>query len=284
MNFNCAKTLKDTDGGNIDTPSYKCRKHIFTLNNYNEKDLEQLAEISGGCINFVYQEEIAPTTGTPHIQGYLEFKHARWSNPMKQKIPNIWLRGAKGSFEDNLKYCTKSETKKPGGRIWTNAELLKDPMDGLVMKWWQLEIREILKGPPDNRAIYWYWSDKGNVGKSVFGKHICMHYKAIMVSGRAKDIKYGVCEMDPKPKIIIVDIPRSKINNMSYIGLEEVKNGCFFSPKYESGMVIMNVPHVICFANFPPQLERMSMDRWIIKNIDELPKEPEYLSKDIELI
>jgi hypothetical protein len=49
--------------------------------------------------------------------------------------------------------------------------------------------------------------------------------------------------------------------------MENVKDGLFFSTKYESGMVRYNPPHVIVFANVPPDVTKMSADRWVIKEI-----------------
>lgn len=53
-------------------------------------------------------------------------------------------------------------------------------------------------------------------------------------------------------------------NYVSYEAIESVKDGIFFSGKYESGMTIFNQPHIICFANFAPDIGKMSSDRWKI--------------------
>jgi len=49
--------------------------------------------------------------------------------------------------------------------------------------------------------------------------------------------------------------------------LESIKNGLFFSGKYESTQVVMNSPHLIIFANEPPDKSKMSADRWHIVRI-----------------
>jgi len=61
---------------------------------------------------------------------------------------------------------------------------------------------------------------------------------------------------------------RSKENYISYEALEEIKDGLFFSGKYESGMVCINPPHVVVLCNFAPDESKLSKDRWVIKNID----------------
>ena len=62
------------------------------------------------------------------------------------------------------------------------------------------------------------------------------------------------------PKVVIVDIPRVNRGHFSVAGIEEIKNMFFFSGKYEGGMVSGPIPHVICFANVPPNQEEMSRD------------------------
>lgn len=85
-------------------------------------------------------------------------------------------------------------------------------------------------------------------------------------------MKQGICGIlkdgGRPPKIIIIDIPRYNMDYISYGGMEEIKNGCFFSSKYEGGMVLMNSPHVIVFANQPPDEGMMSKDRWKVKLLE----------------
>ena len=52
--------------------------------------------------------------------------------------------------------------------------------------------------------------------------------------------------------------------------MEEVKGGIFCSTKYECGMHMQNPPHVLVFANFPPDMNDrdMSSDRFVVQNVD----------------
>ena len=59
---------------------------------------------------------------------------------------------------------------------------------------------------------------------------------------------------------------------MSYIAIEGIKDGCFFSAKYEAGMCVYNPPHVMVFANKAPELTMLSSDRWVVKCLDK-PKD-----------
>lgn len=77
----------------------------------------------------------------------------------------------------------------------------------------------------------------------------------------------------PDLKMVIFDLERRQENFVSYSAMEQVKNGCFFSSKYESEIVVFNYVHVVVFANFAPDLQALSADRWNITNIT--PKRPE---------
>ena len=95
---------------------------------------------------------------------------------------------------------------------------------------------------------------------------------AIIVSGKAADAKYAIQMYIQKhgqgPEIVIMDIPRTKgVTYVSYEAIEKIKDGLFFSGKYEGGMVRYNRPHFIVFANEPPETERMSSDRWVIEEL-----------------
>jgi len=66
---------------------------------------------------------------------------------------------------------------------------------------------------------------------------------------------------------VIFDVPRDNGNKISYKSVESIKNGMIYSPKYESKYKLFNSPHIIIFANEPPQLEKLSIDRWVVKEI-----------------
>jgi len=95
---------------------------------------------------------------------------------------------------------------------------------------------------------------------------------ATEVSGCKKDITCGIQKLIEAqgqcPPIVLVDIPRDGAKYVSYAGLEKIKDGKFFSEKYESGMCRFNKPHIVCFANDPPQWESMSLDRWVVFDVN----------------
>ena len=171
---------------------------------------------------------------------------------------------AKGSEEDNLEYCSKD------GNYITNKKLKKPlkiiPLSSLYK--WQLEILDIIKEDPDDRKIYWYWEPNGNMGKSTFAKYLCHHHNAIPIEGKKNDILYCAAEYDSD--LYIFDFERTMEDYISYAAMEKIKNGLYMCSKYESKPIIRNPPHIFCFANFEPNYEALSKDRWVVKKIPKL--------------
>ncbi len=84
------------------------------------------------------------------------------------------------------------------------------------------------------------------------------------------------------PYIVVFDIPRAAKNDITYEGIEGIKNGLFFSPKYESSQCAFNPPHIIVMSNMEPQYGEMSRDRWVVrcldaeKDLDHIPGQFQY--------
>lgn len=137
---------------------------------------------------------------------------------------------------------------------------------------WETDILDIIHQKPDKRTINWFWEENGGIGKTEFCKYLVMTEQDVLyVNGKSNDMKYAISKFVEKhnrgPKVLCCDFPRDYEKYVSYIGIEELKNGIFFSGKYESGMVVFNTPHILCFANFPPQMFRLSQDRWNIVHL-----------------
>lgn len=83
----------------------RSRGWCFTINNYTEKDEAELKELK--CVYMIYGHEVAPTTGTPHLQGYVYFKDAKTMKTVSKCIPRASLHEANGTADHNYVYCTK---------------------------------------------------------------------------------------------------------------------------------------------------------------------------------
>ncbi len=227
-----------------------------------------------GAEKYVFQKEVAPSTGMIHIQGVFSFKHSkRWSILDNALVPKGAWAPCKNRFAA-ANYCSKKDSSlgelhSKGYRV---IRPVKDPLEGKTLYAYQHEIIELVLDEPDERLVYWYHSRKGNVGKSSLCKHLCMKHNALILGGRTQDAYYGIAnrlKMAKDIPLIVFDIPRSKGNDITYEAIEGIKNGCFFSSKYESDMCLFNAPHLIVFSNYAPDQSQLSSDRWIVKCLDD---------------
>lgn len=92
----------------------KARNYCWTANNYNGKTfvmLESIAECE--WVRYLcYGKEIAPTTGTPHLQGYIQLNKATTVGWITKKMPGCHMIITRGSAEDNITYCKKNKPLK----------------------------------------------------------------------------------------------------------------------------------------------------------------------------
>lgn len=88
-----------------DTQSTRWR---FTLNNYTSEEITVVRDVIFPIVKYgIYGEELAPTTGTPHLQGFLiYYKNQRFS-AMKKVLPRATFLECDASNEANRKYCIK---------------------------------------------------------------------------------------------------------------------------------------------------------------------------------
>ncbi len=80
------------------------RSWVFTLNNYTEVDEQKLKDLEYKCL--VFGREIAPETGTPHLQGFIIFCRGYRFNAVKKLLgANAHIEKAKTN--DAANYCMK---------------------------------------------------------------------------------------------------------------------------------------------------------------------------------
>lgn len=231
---------------------------FFTWNNYKNEDLALfINDCDDLCELYVMEKEVGES-GTPHIQGKIKFK--KKGRPIETfKIKEIHWE--KSKTWKGHEYCAKDGTT-PGVDIWYKGFT---PVLAPKIWGWQQELVDRIPTMDTERKIYWYWEPKGGVGKTDLCRYLVLKHKAIVVGGRSQDMKYAIINSDPKPNLIVVNIARG--HSVSYSGLEELKDGLFFSSKYESGMCIFPKPKIIVFSNNVPDYEKWSADRYEVTRI-----------------
>lgn len=247
------------------------KNHFFT---YFLKNSSEIPIIVEELKRFAYkgklQTEISPTTGRQHIQGSI------WC---KTKHRDTEFKSLKGGHFETLKdvddvsnYCNKDETHDGVYRVCWGFPDPKYIEEIPSLYDWEVAIVQLLTTKPDKRSIYWYWEPDGCKGKTTWQKYIFTHYEDVVVlSGKNADMKNGIVNYyntnSRLPKIVLINIPRSSKEYVSYTGLEEIKDMFFFSGKYEGGMVCGESPHLLVFSNDEPEYALMSSDRFIVTHI-----------------
>ena len=243
------------------------KRWCFTLNNYKKEDISSIS--SNSSINsYIIGEEVGEK-GTPHLQGYIEFKEKKRPLGVFKEFNNIHWEKAKGSRLDNINYCSKD------CKYHTNMKI-KKPLKKLFDKLydWEEEMIEIIKTEPNDRDIYWYFDEKCGAGKTTFCKYLIRNHDAIVLGGKSSDMKNGIISYIEKnngchPELILVNLPKTfDTGYLSYTGIEECKDMMFYSGKYEGGMVDGNCPHMIIFSNELPDLDKCDKSRWKIKDMN----------------
>jgi len=128
---------------------------------------------------------------------------------------------------------------------------------------WQTTLSTYLSTEPDPRKIRFIVDPVGGLGKSTFVHGFRDQPKYVVTGGRHADIYYGY---DYEP-VIFFDLARSAHDKVPYEVMENFKNGYFLSTKYEVKRMKFNIPHVIVFMNFQPDMAQLSYDRYDIINI-----------------
>lgn len=221
---------------------------------------------------FEYQEEIAPTTLKEHIQGKFILKEKARKEAILKLFPFSYLRKLK---DEKTGYCVKDESRKPNGiRV-----IFPEPVDlGLIkpnqFRPFQQYIADEQKLKPNDRHIYWFYDPKGNCGKTALCKYLVSNNMGISIrGGKGNDILHMCAEsINKKPlqkwETFLIDFPRQLEGKISYCAIENIKDGMWTSTKYEGSTIIIPCPHVFIFANWLPDKNQMSEDRWKIFTVD----------------
>lgn len=262
--FGTMLTQPNTQSPRNGNKTRRLRAWCFTWNNYTLDDIDTLTQKLRD-VEYIFQEETGKQ-GTKHLQGFVRFKNARYKSALIKEFKGCYFEEARNE-EALQQYCQKDDTRT--GKIYKNIiekQELKIPSYEQLYDW-QKEIVELCRTEPDDRHIYWYWDEKGNSGKTTLIKYIITHMKAAYsCAGKSADI---LTIADEKINIYLLNFVRSQEGFTPYTALEQLKDGLISDSKLKktSRSIVMNSPHVIVFANWPPDINKLSKDRWVIKNL-----------------
>lgn len=88
---------------NVDINRLRARSWCFTLNNYTPADELALSEVV--CEHMIYGREVGEE-GTPHLQGFVRFRHAKTGRTVRGIRPGWHIEVAR-NLDAAIEYCRK---------------------------------------------------------------------------------------------------------------------------------------------------------------------------------
>lgn len=286
----------------------------FTLNNYDIEDLEILLgkENDENIVYMVVGQEIGES-GTPHLQGFIHIKE----DPKKCGI-KFWkdyfkfsqkahFENARGSDEDNLKYCSKDgpvmEVGKPGvvgiSRFQEIFETARESVEDAIKLDYEFGIRHFnqlrainamfggskpefeYEGLLDwqkkamdmldrqtNRQILFIVDEEGGKGKTTLAQYLGANFNVCyMNGGKHADLVYAFSK-NKNCDYVIFDLARNTVQDYwPYNMMEQLKNGWMTSTKYDSVTICTKWKKILVLCNEDPDRTKLSKDRYVILKI-----------------
>lgn len=264
---------KNSEFGNTESNSARKKRDnqyvywFFTYNGYDVEIMEIiLSVLRGECDWFIIQEETGES-GNKHLQGTLKLKKKKRRTELTRLVngPHYEV-----THKVTASACYCSNKDKRTGQIWTHNFTVPETITNTFEPYgWQLKVIDIVDGPVHPRLIHWFWEPFGGVGKSELAVWLYDKRQASICMGKANDIFHVLRKEINRRKIIVFDITKEKMEHFHYSTIEQIKNGFIVSGKYDSTHVRFDRPHIICFANTPPDKTKMtSNERWDIHEIN----------------
>lgn len=83
------------------------KRFSFTCNNYTDNHIKRLKDCQYSFL--IFGREIGSEKGTPHLQGYVEFKNSVKVTTIRKYLKGFSIAPSKGGFESNIMYSAKDD-------------------------------------------------------------------------------------------------------------------------------------------------------------------------------
>jgi predicted nucleic acid-binding Zn ribbon protein len=242
----------------------KHRSYVFTINNFTNTDWFGVKQLVPKSHYLVCGEEIAPTTGTPHLQGYVRLVDAISFSKMATLLPRASIQVAKGTDFQNQEYCSKECTNvlesgtpsQQGERndIKNLAKAIKAEkltIDEVMFDYADLYIKysrslekmcaAVAEPRTDKPTVVWIWGLAGT-GKT---RYVNKKHKDLY----GKDNTMWWDGYKQQEAIIIDDFD----NTIPYRTLLRILDRYTYQGQIKGGYTQINSPFIYITCEFPPE-------------------------------
>jgi len=171
------------------------------------------------------------------------------------------------------KYHKAAEKARKAFKAKAAGDKMKAKFKGAELRDWQEKLVKQVDAQND-RQVTWVIDPVGGKGKSWLANWLYANKDAFIVDcGKQADIAHAYdCQ-----EWVVFDLTRSQEERVNYQVIECFKNGRIFSPKYDSTMKIFEPAKVLVFANWAPEMEALSADRWDIVDMEAEQDQEKYI-------
>lgn len=145
------------------------------------------------------------------------------------------------------------------------------------LKWWpwQKEIIEMVKNrPTEDNLIWWIWDPKGRNGKTTFSKNMWINNPKdhLYIGGLGSSRDVVECLIKGKKngwrgRVVHINLTRQNEQHSIYNALEGISDGVMTRQKYDGGTFNFKCHWCIVYANWPPEVDKLSIGKWRIKKL-----------------
>lgn len=112
------------------------KRWCFTINNFSNAEFEALFDetrVEGHGVSYVVAGKETGDTGTPHIQGYVEFSLRKRLRSVKRFVGNrAHCEVSRGSPEEASLYCKKDDDYRESGQLEQRGQGRRSDIDRFV--------------------------------------------------------------------------------------------------------------------------------------------------------
>lgn len=250
------------------------RAYSFTWNNYTEEDEKYIQE-QLFYRYLTYGREIGPIKKTKHLEGFVYFTNSKSWQQVRTLFKDHHVKTC-NEINVRIKYCHKDgdiveigERPHQGKKKEEKPEHTWKTLEYDKLYKWQKKVVDICKEEPDDKTIYWFWEAKGGAGKTQLVKYIMKEFPTAEYCCATKSADI-LTMANYEKKIYLLNFARSQENFAPWIAIEQLKDGLISDSKLKKkcNNIIMDSPHIIVFANWPPATHTISTYKWNITKIE----------------